>query len=146
VNLAASEDEKHLAQLMRTFQEGLTGDEVSHESFNTALKGLSALSDKSVSQVTHYVFTQQSVLALMKNISGDGRRLTSSGFLAAEQAVLALQSLYDAYIETVGEMPGSRKIKATIDALHKDIQSGSAFNPAEFEATMNRLHKLWSKP
>jgi hypothetical protein len=130
---------------MRTFQEGLTGNEVSQESFNTAVNGLSALSDKLVSQVAHYTFTQQSVVSLMKNISGDGRRLTTSGFLAAEQAVLALESLYDAYLETVGAMPESRTIKAMIDALHKDIQRGSSFNPAEFEATMNKLHKLLSK-
>jgi hypothetical protein len=145
VNLAVSEDGKHLAQLMRTFQEGLTGNEVSQESFNTAVNGLSALSDKLVSQVAHYTFTQQSVLSLMKNISGDGPRLTTSGFLAAEQAVLALESLYDTYLETVGAMPESRTIKAMIDALHKDIQRGSSFNPAEFEATMNKLHKLLSK-
>ena len=81
----------------------------------------------------------------MKNISGDGRRLTTSGFLAAEQAVLALASLYDAYRETAGAMPESKAIKDTIDALYKQIQSGRAFNPTEFEATMNKLHELLSK-
>ncbi len=145
VNLATSEEGKHLEQLMRTFHEGLTGKDISHESFNAALNRLSALSDKLVSQVAQYTFTQQSVLSLMKNISGDGRRLTTSGFQAAEQAVLALASLYDAYLETAGAMPESKTIKDTIDALHKEIQSGRAFNPTEFEATMNKLHELLSK-
>jgi hypothetical protein len=42
-------------------------------------------------------------------------------------------------------MPESKTIKDTIDALHKEIQSGRAFNPTEFEATMNKLHELLSK-
>ena len=145
VNLAASEEGKHLEQLMNTFHEGLIGKEISHESFTAVLNRLSALSDKLVSQVALYTFTQRSVLSLMKNISGDGGRLTTSGFLAAEQAVLALASLYDAYRETAGALPESKNIKDTIDALYKEIQSGGAFNPLEFEATMTKLHGLLSK-
>jgi hypothetical protein len=145
VNLAASEEGDHLEQLMRAFHEGLTGKDISPQPFSTVLNRLSALSDKLVSQVAQYTFTRQSVLSLMKNISGDGRRLTTSGFLAAEQAVLALASLYDAYLETAGVMPESHTIKDTIDALYKEIQNGRAFDPAEFEATMNKLHGLLSK-
>jgi len=145
VTLAASEEGKHLDHLMKTFHEGLTGKEISHESFTAALNRLFALSDKLVSQVAQYTFTQRSVLSLMKNISGDGRRLTTSGFLAAEQAVLALASLYDAYLETAGAMPESKAIKDTIDVLYKEIQSGGAFNPSEFEATMSKLHALLPK-
>ena len=145
VSLAASEEGKHLEELMKTFHEGLTGKEISHESFTAVLTRLSALSNKLVSQVALYTFTQRSVLLLMKNISGDGRRLTTSGFQAAEQAVLALASLYDAYLETVGVMPESKEIKDTIDALYKEIQSGRTFNAAQFEATMNTLHELLSK-
>lgn len=145
VNLAASDEGKHLEQLVRTFHEGLTGKEISHQSFNAAVSRLFALSDKLVSQVAQYTFTQQSVLSLMKNISGDRRHLSTSGFLAAEQAVLALASLYDAYLETGGAMPEAKAIKDTIDVLYKEIQSGWAFNPTEFEATMNKLHGLLSK-
>ncbi len=145
VNLAASEEGKYLEQLMKTFHEGLTGKESSRQSFNAVFNKLSTLSDKLVSQVAQYTFTQQGVLSLMKNISGDGHRFTASGFLAAEQAVLALASLYDAYLETAGAMPESKTIKDTIDALHKEIQNGRAFDPAEFEATMNKLHELLSK-
>jgi hypothetical protein len=145
VNLTAPEEGKHLEQLMRTFHEGLTGKESSRESFNAVVNRLSALSDKLVSQIAQYTFTRQNVLSLMKNISGDGRRLTASGFLAAEQAVLALASLYDAYLETAGVMSESKTIKDTIDALHKQIQSGSAFNPSEFETTMSKLHELLPK-
>jgi Cytochrome c554 and c-prime len=145
VNLAASDEGKHLEQLVSTFQEGLTGKEISHESFNAALSGLFALSDKLVSRVAQFTFTQQSVLSLMKNISGDRRRLTKSEFLAAEQTVLALASLYDGYLETTGAMPESKAIKDAIDVLYNEIQRGWAFNPTEFEATMNKLHGLLSK-
>ena len=145
VILAASGEGKHLEQLMRTVHEGLTGKGISHGSFNVALRKLSALSDQLVSQVAQYNFTQQSVFSLMKNISGDRRRLSTSGFLAAEQAVLAIASLYDAYVATAGGMSEAKAIKDTIDALYKEIHSGWAFNPTEFEARMNELHRLLSK-
>jgi hypothetical protein len=145
VNLAASEEGKHFEQLMRTFHEGLIGNEVSHESFSTALHRLLALSDRLVSDVAQFTFTQQSVLSLMKNISGDRRRRITSGYLAAEQEVLALASLYDAYLETAGAMPESKTVKETIDALYKEIETGWAFNPTEFEGTMNKLHALLLK-
>ena len=145
MNLAASDQGKHLEQLMRTFHEGLTGKEISPGSFNAALNRLFAFSDTLVSRVAQYTFTQQSVLSLMKNISADRLGLTRSDFLAAEQQVLALASLYDAYLETAGAMPESKMIKDTIDLLYKEIQRGWAFNPTEFEATMKKLHGLLSK-
>ena len=114
-------------------------------SFNTALTRLSALSDKLVIQVAQYTFTRQNVLLLMQNISGDGPRLTTSGFQAVEQAVLALSSLYDAYVETAGTMPEAQTIKDTIDALYKETQSGKDFNASEFEATLNKLHDRLSR-
>jgi hypothetical protein len=145
VNLAASDEGKHLEQLMRTFHEELTKKELSQGSPNGTFSRLLALSDKLVSQVGQFTFTQQSVLSLMKNISGDRIGLTGSDFLAAEQAVLALASLYDAYLETAGALPESKTIKDTIDVLYKETRGGSVFNPTEFEATMNKLHGLLSK-
>jgi len=145
VKLAAAEEGKQLEQLLRVFHEGPAGKESSRESLQATLSKLSALSDRVVSPVARYTFTKQSVMSLMNSISGDGHRLAASGFLAAEQAVLALASLYDTYFETAGAMPSSQAIKDTIDALHKAIQRGSAFDPIEFEATMGRLHELLSK-
>ena len=145
VNLIALEEGKQLEQLVRTFHEGLTGKDMPPTSFNTALTRLSALSDKLVIQVAQYTFTRQNVLLLMQNISGDGPRLTTSGFLAVEQAVLALSSLYDAYVETAGTMPEAQTIKNTIDVLYKEIQSGKDFNASEFEATLHKLHDRLSR-
>jgi len=145
VNLIALEEGKQLEQLVRTFHEGLTGKDMPPTSFNTALTRLSALSDKLVIQVAQYTFTRQNVLLLMQNISGDGPGLTTSGFQAVEQAVLALSSLYDAYVETAGTMPEAQTIKDTIDALYKETQSGKDFNASEFEATLNKLHDRLSR-
>jgi hypothetical protein len=145
VILAASGEGKRLEQLMRTLEEGLTGKAISHGSLDVTLRKLSEVSDRLASQVARYNFTQQSVLALMKSISGDRRRLSTSGFLAAEQAVLAVASLYDAYVASAGEMSEAKAIKDTIDGLYKEIRSGWAFNSTEFEARMNELHRLLSK-
>ena len=129
VNLAASEEGKHFEQLMRTFHEGLTGKEVSHESFSTALKRLLVLSDRLVSDVAQFTFTRQSVVSLMKNISGDRRRPITSGYLAAEQEVLALASLYYAYLETAGAMPESKTVKETIDLFIRKLRVCGPLTP-----------------
>jgi cytochrome c554/c'-like protein len=145
VHLISSEEGKALDAAIKTFHEGLTGKGVSAESFAASLGRVSELSDRLVSQISQYTFTQGNALALMRNISGDGRRLAAAGFQSAEQAVFALASLYDAYLEAVGPMADAKGIKETIDALYKEIEDGRSFNPAQFETTMNKVHRQLAK-
>ena len=144
-NLLSPEEGKDLERLMKAFHEGLTGKGAPPESFNITIRRLSELSEKLLAQVSQYTFTQKSVWSLMISISGDNHRLTASDFQAAEQAVLALASLYDAYVEAVGPMPDSKAVKETIDGLYKEIQSARTFSASDFEETMRKMHKLLSK-
>jgi hypothetical protein len=146
VHLISAEEGKSLDLAIKTFHEGLTGKGGTTESFAATLNRLSELTERLVAQVSQYTFTQQSALSLMRSVSGDGRRLAGAGFQAAEQAVLALASLYDAYVEAVGPMPDGKAVSESIDALYKDIQDARTFNPTQFEATMHKIHKQLSRP
>jgi hypothetical protein len=139
------EDGKTLDQLIKVFHEGLTGKGVSAETFGSTLSKLSDLSDKLVAAVSQQSFNQPVVLALMRSISADGRRLAAAGFQSAEQAVLSVASLYDAYKDAVGPPSDHPAIMEAIEALYKTIHDGRTFNASEFEAHMSRVHKLFQK-
>jgi hypothetical protein len=103
------------------------------------------LSDKLVVAVSHQSFNQPVVLALMRSISADGKRLAAAGFQSAEQAVLSVASLYDAYKDAVGPPPDHPAIMEAIEVLYKTIHDGRTFNASEFEANMSRVNKLFQK-
>ena len=145
LNQVSPEDAKTLDQLIKVFHEGLTGKGVSAETFGTTLTRLSDMSDKLVTTVSQQTFTQPIVLSLMRNISGDGKRLAAAGFQSAEQAVLAVASLYDAYKDAVGPPPDAKAIMEAIDGLYKTIQDARYFSAPAFEASMTKVHRLFQR-
>ncbi|MGH7410068.1 MAG: multiheme c-type cytochrome, partial [Candidatus Methylomirabilis sp.] len=146
VNQISLEQGKVLDELVKAFREELTSKSVSPDAFAATLTKLSELTERLLPQIAQYTFSQQTVLSLMRSISGDGRFLAGAGFQSAEQAVMALASLYDDYVETIGPLSEPLPIKETIEALYKDIKDGGAFSPAQFEVNMNKLHGYLSKP
>ena len=145
VNQISPEEGKTLDQLVKALHEGLAGKGGSPESFSATLNRLAELAEKLATQAAQYSFNQRVVLALMRNISGDGQRLAAVGFQSAEQAVLALASLHDSYVDTVGPLPDGKAVKESIDALYKEIQVSRSFNPMQFEASMDKIHKQLAK-
>ncbi len=145
VKQVSPEESQTLEHLIQAFQEGLSGKGVGPDQFASTLTKLADLSNRLVSRVGQFAFTQPVTLALMKSISADGRRLAEAGPQSAEQAVLALASLYDACIEGGVSLPEAKAIKEEIDALYKDIRDARAFNQSRFEAHMSAVHRSLSK-
>lgn len=141
VQQVSPEQGKALEQQVRTFHEIVTGKR-SSEGFESTLKGLVELSDQLIVKVGQHAFTQQNTVALLRAISADARTFGNLGFQSAEQAVLALASLYDAYTEAVGALPEDKSMKQAIDALYKDVKDGRLFNPAQFESDMARVRNV----
>lgn len=130
-----------LDQLITTFHDRLTGRS-SMADFDVALSKIQQFSAQLVSTAEEYRFTSKSTWSLMRRIAGDGDGIAGAGFQSAEQAVLALSSLYDSYADASGA-PGNRKsIKAAIDALYDDIKSGRQFDLVKFAQHMTALRNL----
>lgn len=146
VNQISPEQGKLLEELVKVFHEELTGKSMTPDALATPLMKLSEQTERLLPQIAQYAFSQQTVLSLMRRISGDGRSLAEAGFQSAEQAVLALASLYDDYVETIGPMSESQSIKEILEALYKDIKDGGTFSTTQFEVDMNKLHGYLSKP
>jgi hypothetical protein len=145
ISQVSPDEAKTLDQLVKVFHEGVAGKGVSAETFGATLTRLSDLSDKLVSTVSQQTFNQPLVVSLMRNISGDGKRLAAAGFQSAEQAVLTVASLYDAYKDAAGPPPDHAAVMEAIDGLYKTIQDTRTFHAADFEGGMNKVHKLFQK-
>jgi len=159
VNHISPERGKTLDRLIKAFHDGLTGKSAASADFDSTLTKLSDLTEQLVPMISQHEFTQQNVLFLMRSISGDSRAISNGGFQSAEQAVLALASLYDAYSEAVGTIPERKRIfteaieakpeeesiKDVMDTLFKDIEDGRTFSHPRFEADMEKLHGFFPR-
>ncbi len=139
VQQIAPEDAKTLDQMISVLHDGLSGKRTA-EAFDTTLSKLADLTSALVGKVSNYKFTPAASMALMRSISGDGKGLANTGFQSAEQAVLALASLYDAHVDTQGQPGNYKAVKESIDGLYADIKHGRRFSAVQFERDLSKLH------
>ncbi len=130
-----------LDQLVTNFHDRLTGKS-STADFEQAQTKLEQFAVQLVSSIEQHKYTQKSVWSLMRRISGDAPAIANAGFQSAEQAVLAVSSLYDAYVDAVGPPPNAKAIKTSIGALYEDIKSGREFDLVKFSQHLSALRAL----
>ena len=118
-------------QLVTTFHDRLTGKS-SMADFEQSLTKLEQFAKELVTVVEQKKITQKSVWSLMRRIASDGVGVSNAGFQSAEQATLALASLYDSYKDAVGPPSNGKAIKASIDVLYDDIKMGRQFDLSKF--------------
>jgi len=83
-------------------------------------------------------FDQASAARILKKIAGDSERISSQGERAAEQAAMAIDSLYIA----TGANRNEAQIRAAINGLFQLLQNPSAYQPAPFARQMKSLDAL----
>ena len=86
-------------------------------------------------------FDQGQTLRLMKAIAGDGEGIAAQGERAAEQATMALDSLYIAYTKN-GKPGNDAQIRAGINGLFRQLDDPSAYNGFRFAAAIKNLSGL----
>jgi hypothetical protein len=86
-------------------------------------------------------FDQGQTLRLMKSIAGDGEGIAAQGERAAEQATMALDSLYIAYTKN-GKLGNDAQIRAGINGLFRQLDDPSAYNGFRFAAAIKNLSGL----
>lgn len=85
-------------------------------------------------------FDQSQTLRLMKNISGDSS-IADQGERAAEQATMALDSLFIAYSKN-GKLANDAQIRAGINGLFRQLDDPSSYDAFKFAAAMKSLNAL----
>lgn len=86
-------------------------------------------------------FDQPQTLRLLKSISGDADGISGQGERAAEQATMALDSLFIAYSKN-GKLNNDAQIRAAINKLFRQLDDPSAYNGFQFAAAMKSLNAL----
>jgi hypothetical protein len=86
-------------------------------------------------------FDQPQTLRLLKSIAADGDGIAEQGERAAEQATMALDSLFIAYTKN-GKLGDDAEIRASINGLFQQLDDPSLFNGFKFAAAMKSLSSL----
>ncbi len=74
--------------------------------------------------------------ALMRDISGDAAAISFEGERSAEQAFMALDSLY---IANSQQAPANPAVRSAIDGMYKLLENPSAYNAPLFAAQMKKV-------
>ena len=86
-------------------------------------------------------FEQPMALRLLKTISGDANRISMQGERSAEQAAMALESLFVAY-STNNKVGNQEQLRAAINALFRQLDDPSTYRPEKFAGQMRAVNAL----
>jgi hypothetical protein len=76
-------------------------------------------------------------LRLMRSIVDDAERISDEGERSAEQAAMSLETLFAAYSRNAHDLD-DRAVRASLDALFKQLESPSAYDPRRFAALLRQ--------
>ena len=82
-------------------------------------------------------YDQATAVRLMKAIAGDADNISLQGQRVAEQATMAIDSLYTAYAKNGG---GSADAKAAINALFQQLENPSNYDARRFAQALRRVN------
>ena len=95
------------------------------------------LSGRLANELENAKFDRERSMAAMRSISADADYISDSGERSAEQAAMALDSLYIAYSKQNG---GSTEVRTAINALFPLLENPSTYNAPKFAAQLRRVN------
>jgi hypothetical protein len=106
-----------------------------------AAASAASLSGQLFSRIEAQSYDAAMTLRLLRRISNDADEISNEGERAAEQAAMALDSLFIAYTRTE-KMANAADIRAAINVLFQQLENPSAYNPADFASQMRKVNSL----
>ena len=100
-----------------------------------------ALATQLEARVKAGTFDAALVRRLMKNISADGEYISTQGERAAEQAAMAIDSLFVTYSKNAN-VANATQVRAGIQGLFREVQNPSAYNAFNFAQQMRAVNGL----
>ncbi len=99
------------------------------------------IADRIVQQTAAMSFDQARTLQLLQDIARDGDYISRQGERAAEQATMALQSLYLAYASQA-RASNDTQIRTALKALFQQVENPSAYNAPKFSEALRALNQV----
>jgi hypothetical protein len=107
----------------------------------TRASSVAEIADRLAQRIVSLPFDQAATLRLLKNISGDADYISSQDERAAEQAAMALDSLFVAYTRN-GRIDNADAIRDAIHGLFKQLDDPSSFSAPKFAQQMRVVNGL----
>jgi hypothetical protein len=134
---AADQLDAQLAQLSKLMSQ-LNPD---REAVASTAATAQALADRFVGRLQTQPFDQALTLRLLDRISADADEISAADERAAEQATMALDSLFIAYVKNA-QLAHASEIRAAINELFVQLENPSAYNPNDFARGLRKLNAL----
>lgn len=96
------------------------------------------LAGKLADEIRNASFTKERTSSVMRAIAADGDYISDEGERSAEQAYMALDSLFIAYSKA-GGASNPQGVRAALDSLRQQLDNPSAYNAPKFAAAMKRV-------
>jgi hypothetical protein len=86
-------------------------------------------------------YDQALVLRMLQRISDDAETISLADERAAEQAAMAMDSLYIAYSKDA-KPSNAEEVRAAINELFRQLENPSAYNADQFAASLRRIRPM----
>ena len=112
-----------------------------HDAVGAAAVSAASLSNQLVARIESQPYDAALTLRLLQKISNDADEISNEGERAAEQAAMAIDSLFIAYTRTE-KVSNAADLRAAINGLFRQLENPSAYNPADFAHQMSKVNSL----
>jgi hypothetical protein len=107
----------------------------------TSASATAPLAQRFAERLAAMPYDQAFVLRLLQRVSDDAETISLADERAAEQAAMAMDSLYIAYSKDA--KPGNgEEVRAAINELFRQLENPSAYNADQFAAALRRIRPL----
>jgi hypothetical protein len=138
VDVAKAENLESEIATLAGLMNHLSGD---REKIAASAERASALAHTLAGELNDRSYDAPFTLRIMRRIAADGGSVSDQGQRAAEQAAMALDSLFAVYKQNVS-LPNERDLRAAIDQLFQQLDNPSAYNAPRFAAQMQKVSAL----
>jgi len=111
------------------------------EGVAAAAASTASLSGQLAARIETQPYDAAMTMRLLQRISNDADEISNEGERAAEQAAMALDSLFIAWSRNA-KPANEAEIRAAINGLFQQLENPSAYNPADFARQMRKLNSL----
>jgi hypothetical protein len=133
----ASRLDEQIAQVAKALSQlNPDGDAVAAASASASM-----LSNQLIARIEAQPYDAAMTLRLLQRISNDADEISNEGERAAEQATMAIDSLFIAYTRTE-KMANAADVRTAINGLFQRLENPSSYNPANFAKQMRRVNSL----
>ena len=136
-NGAASRLDDQVAQLAKALSQ-LNPDRDTIASLSSSA---TPLANQLAARIEAQPYDAAMTLRLLQKISDDADEISNDGERAAEQAAMAIDSLFIAYARTE-KAANAAEARAAINGLFQQLENPSSYNPSEFSKQMHKVGSL----